>query len=74
MFTELLYPTDFSETCKEAFPYMNQPKGAGTKEAIALHVIDEGGIKAFARAPEGSRHLQEQTENAARSEFGRHRK
>ena len=46
MFIRILYPTDFSDVSKKALAYIKQLKGAGTKEVIVLHVIDERQIEA----------------------------
>ena len=41
MFEKILYPTDFSDVSKKALDFIKQLKGAGTKEVIVFHVIDE---------------------------------
>jgi nucleotide-binding universal stress UspA family protein len=41
MFEKILYPTDFSEVSKKAMDFIKQLKGAGTKEVVVFHVIDE---------------------------------
>ena len=41
MFEKILYPTDFSEVSKKAVDFIKQLKGAGTKEVVVFHVIDE---------------------------------
>jgi nucleotide-binding universal stress UspA family protein len=41
MFEKILYPTDFSDVSKKAMDFIKQLKGAGTKEVIVFHVIDE---------------------------------
>jgi len=41
MFEKLLYPTDFSDVSKKAMDFIKQLKGAGTKEVVVFHVIDE---------------------------------
>lgn len=69
MFAKLLFPTDFSETSKKALPYIKQLKGAGTKEVVVLHVIDQRDVDALAKASGASQHVEEQTENAARNEL-----
>ena len=47
MLEKILYPTDFSDASKKALDYIKQLKGAGTKEVIVLHVIDEREIDAI---------------------------
>ncbi len=41
MFEKILYPTDFSEVSKKAMDFIKQLKGAGTREVVVFHVIDE---------------------------------
>jgi len=41
MFAKILYPTDFSDVSKKAMDFIKQLKGAGTKEVVVFHVIDE---------------------------------
>jgi nucleotide-binding universal stress UspA family protein len=41
MFEKILYPTDFSDVSKKAMVFIKQLKGAGTKEVVVFHVIDE---------------------------------
>jgi nucleotide-binding universal stress UspA family protein len=41
MFEKILYPTDFSDVSKKAMDFIKQLKGAGTKEVVIFHVIDE---------------------------------
>jgi nucleotide-binding universal stress UspA family protein len=41
MFEKILYPTDFSDVSKKAMDFIKQLKGAGTKEVVVFHVIDE---------------------------------
>jgi nucleotide-binding universal stress UspA family protein len=41
MFERILYPTDFSDVSKKAMGFIKQLKGAGTKEVVVLHVIDQ---------------------------------
>ena len=41
MFEKILYPTDFSDVSKKAMYFIKQLKGAGTKEVVVFHVIDE---------------------------------
>jgi nucleotide-binding universal stress UspA family protein len=41
MFEKILYPTDFSDVSKKAMEFIKQLKGAGTKEVVVFHVIDE---------------------------------
>jgi len=41
MFEKILYPTDFSDVSKKAMAFIKQLKGAGTKEVVVFHVIDE---------------------------------
>jgi len=48
MFAKILYPTDFSDVSKKALNYLKQLKGAGAKEIVILHVIDERKIEAVA--------------------------
>jgi nucleotide-binding universal stress UspA family protein len=54
MFEKILYPTDFSDVSKKALDYLAQLKGAGTKEIVVLHVIDERGMDAISRYGSGS--------------------
>lgn len=69
MFAKLLFPTDFSETSKKALPYVKQLKGAGTKEVVVLHVIDQRDVDSLATASGASQHVEEQTESAERIEL-----
>lgn len=41
MFEKILYPTDFSDVSNKALVFIKQLKGAGTKEVVVFHVIDE---------------------------------
>lgn len=41
VFNKVLYPTDCSEPCRKVVEYLKKLRGAGTKEIIILHVIDE---------------------------------
>ena len=52
MFEKILYPTDFSDASKKALDYIKQLKGAGTKEVVVLHVIDEREIEHIGHRPE----------------------
>ena len=52
MFEKILYPTDFSDASKKALDYIKQLKGAGTKEVVILHVIDEREIEHIAHLAE----------------------
>jgi len=52
MFKKILYPTDFSDVSKKALDYIKQLKGAGTKEVVVLHVIDEREIEHIAHLAE----------------------
>ena len=52
MFEKILYPTDFSDVSKKALDYIKQLKGAGTKEVVVLHVIDEREIEHIAHLAE----------------------
>jgi nucleotide-binding universal stress UspA family protein len=40
MFTKILFPTDFSETLRQAMDYILQLKQNGLKEVVVLHVTD----------------------------------
>ncbi|MHA1210389.1 MAG: universal stress protein [Candidatus Freyarchaeota archaeon] len=40
VFSKVLYPTDFSEPCREVVEYLKKLKGAGTKEVI---ILERGG-------------------------------
>jgi nucleotide-binding universal stress UspA family protein len=44
MFERILYSIDFSRIAKKAVPYIENLKGAGTKEVIMLYVRDQRGI------------------------------
>ena len=52
MFEKILYPTDFSDASKKALDYIKQLKGAGTKEVVVFHVIDEREIEHIAHLAE----------------------
>jgi len=52
MFEKILYPTDFSDASKKALDYIKQLKGAGTKEVVVFHVIDEREIEHMAHLAE----------------------
>jgi len=52
MFEKILYPTDFSDASKKALDYIKQLKGAGTKEVVVFHVIDEREIEHIAHIVE----------------------
>jgi len=41
MFEKIMFPCDFSEACKKSLKFIKQLKGAGTKEVIIFHVIDD---------------------------------
>jgi nucleotide-binding universal stress UspA family protein len=43
MFHKILYPTDFSDRSREALPYLEKLKNAGTEEVVILNVIDSQG-------------------------------
>ncbi|HUU40285.1 MAG TPA: universal stress protein [Desulfatiglandales bacterium] len=49
MFKKILYPTDFSDISKKALEYIKKLKGAGAKEIVLLHVIDEREIEKFSQ-------------------------
>jgi len=69
MFARILYPTDFSDVSKKALAYIKQLKGAGTREVIVLHVIDEKQIEAVALYCRGSYSaFIDKMEQAARKE------
>jgi nucleotide-binding universal stress UspA family protein len=59
MFEKILYPTDFSDASKKALDYIKQLKGAGTKEVVVLHIIDEREIEHIAHLPEFSVSIEE---------------
>jgi len=41
MFEKILFPTDFSEVSLQAFDYLKELRGAGSKEIIILNVINQ---------------------------------
>lgn len=47
MFEKIMFPCDFSGACKKSLKYIEQLKGAGTKEIIVLHVIDDSLINSL---------------------------
>ncbi|MFH1351316.1 MAG: universal stress protein [Pseudomonadota bacterium] len=49
MFNKVLYPTDFSGISKKALSFIKQLKESGTKEIVALHVIDIRTLEPFHR-------------------------
>ena len=49
MFKKILFPTDFSDVSKKALEYIAKLKGAGTKEVIVLHVVDEREIESLSQ-------------------------
>ena len=52
MFEKILYPTDFSDVSNKALGFIKQLKGAGTKEVLVLHVIDERETERLRHIPE----------------------
>jgi nucleotide-binding universal stress UspA family protein len=58
MFEKILYPTDFSEVSKKAMDFIKQLKGAGTKEVVVFHVIDERIINRIQHHSEGGMDLE----------------
>jgi nucleotide-binding universal stress UspA family protein len=72
MFENILYPTDFSDASKKALDYIKQLKGAGTKEVVVLHVIDEREIEHIAHLAElnvSIEELEKRREGYAREEM-----
>ena len=49
MFEKILFPTDFSDVSKKALDYIAKLRGAGTKEVIVLHVVDEREIESLSQ-------------------------
>jgi nucleotide-binding universal stress UspA family protein len=49
MFAKVLFPTDFSDVSKKALQYITKLKGAGTREVIVLHVVDEREIESLSQ-------------------------
>jgi nucleotide-binding universal stress UspA family protein len=49
MFEKILFPTDFSDVSKKALAYIAKLKGAGTKEVVVLHVVDEREIESLSQ-------------------------
>jgi len=47
MFNKILFPTDFSDVSEKALQFVLQLKGAGTKEVVVLHVVDERDLQHF---------------------------
>ena len=52
MFEKILYPTDFSDVSSKALDFIKQLKGAGTKEVLVLHVIDDRETERMRQIPE----------------------
>ena len=52
MFEKILYPTDFSDVSSKALDFIKQLKGAGTKEVLVLHVVDERETERMRQIPE----------------------
>ena len=72
MFEKILYPTDFSDVSKKALDFIKQLKGAGTKEVVILHVIDEREIEHIAHLPEidiNPAEVEKRREGSARKEM-----
>ena len=59
MFEKILYPTDFSDVSKKAMAFIKQLKGAGTKEVVVFHVIDERMINRIHNHAEASINAEE---------------
>jgi len=59
MFEKILYPTDFSDVSKKAMGFIKQLKGAGTKEVVVFHVIDERIINRIQHHSEGGINVEE---------------
>jgi len=59
MFEKILYPTDFSDVSKKAMGFIKQLKGAGTKEVVVFHVIDERIIDRIQHHSEGGINVEE---------------
>lgn len=49
MFEKILYPTDFSDVSQKALDYIKQLQGAGTKEVVLLHVINQRIVDSLSR-------------------------
>jgi nucleotide-binding universal stress UspA family protein len=62
MFEKILYPTDFSDVSKKALEFINKLKGAGTKEVVILHVIDERELESALRHLESGLSYEEDLE------------
>lgn len=63
MFEKILYPTDFSDVSKKAMDFIQQLKGAGTKEVVVFHVIDERIIDRIQHHSEGGIDAEEIEKN-----------
>ena len=59
MFEKILYPTDFSDVSKKAIDFIKQLQGAGTKEVVVFHVIDERMIDRIQHHAEASINIDE---------------
>jgi nucleotide-binding universal stress UspA family protein len=59
MFEKILYPTDFSDVSKKAIDFIKQLKGAGTKEVVVFHVIDERILNRIQDHPETRINVEE---------------
>jgi nucleotide-binding universal stress UspA family protein len=72
MFEKILYPTDFSDVSKKAMDFIKQLKGAGTKEVVVFHVIDErviNRIKHHSDAGIDVEELEKKMEESAQEEI-----
>jgi nucleotide-binding universal stress UspA family protein len=74
MFEKILYPTDFSDVSKKALEFIKKLKGAGTKEVVILHVIDEreleSALKHFDSGLAYEEELEKIMEKSAKKEAG----
>jgi len=74
MFEKILYPTDFSDVSKKAMDFIKQLKGAGTKEVVVFHVIDEriiDRIRHHSEAGIGLEGFEKQMEKHAQEEISK---
>ncbi|WP_163329538.1 universal stress protein [Desulfurobacterium thermolithotrophum] len=55
LFEKILYSTDFSPLAEYALDYVRKLKGAGTKEVVIVHVVDDVSIE----LPEGADLIKE---------------
>jgi nucleotide-binding universal stress UspA family protein len=72
MFERVLYPTDFSDVSRKTLACLKGLAGAGVKEVVVLHVVDERTLKVLEQhAPTVAAHYEDVARDEIREDLKR---